>query len=105
MAAKKAVKQAEPKGEASLELDGQKLELNIDDLTFGEVEFIEEYFNCALEDVDLESGRGIMILAFLSLQRTNPDITLDEIRDKKISLLKFNDGTEDDASPSTGKDS
>lgn len=102
MAAKKAAANTTPEAKGpTLEFEGQQIEFDLDELTFGEVEIIEDYFGKPLEEVELESLRGVMILAYLELRKTNPDITLDDMREKKVSLLKINGGPEDDASPST----
>lgn len=102
-AAKKTAKVVEPEGTATLTLDGEALELNIDELTFGEVEYIENYFDSSLEEVDLTSGRGVMVLAFLSLKKTDPEVTLDDVREKKISLLKFSESSDDAVPPTEDK--
>jgi hypothetical protein len=70
------------------ELDGKTLEFNLEDLTFGEVEFVEVYFNCPLDEVSWESARGGMVAAFLALKRDDPDIVLDDLRGMKVNTLK-----------------
>lgn len=73
---------------ARLELDGETLEFDLEDLTFGEVEFVERYFECVLDEVPWESARGGMIAAYLALKRSKPDTTLDDVREMKVNTLK-----------------
>lgn len=80
------------KGKASrFELDGEVLEIDVNDLTFGEVEFCEQYFDRDFESVDWESGRGILVIAALAKARkdeTPPEAALHELRDVKVNVLK-----------------
>ena len=79
---------AKSDGAARFELDGQTLEFKLDDLTFGEVEFVEEYFGCPLDLVPWESGRGSLIGAYLAMHRKDKKVTLDDLRPIKIAVLK-----------------
>lgn len=73
---------------ARLELDGKTLEFDLNDLTFGEVEFVEVYFDCPMDEIPWESARGGMIAAFLALKRDDPKITLDDVRAMKVNTLR-----------------
>lgn len=70
------------------ELGGEVLELSMDALTFGEVEFIESYFNAGLGEIDFNTGRGMLVVAYVAKQRIDPTVTLDDLRDVKVSSLK-----------------
>lgn len=101
MAAKKAATKKQAESDVTrFELDGQTLEFDIDTLTFGEVEFIEEYFGKSFDAIDAwDSGRGTLVLAYLALKRKNPTTDIDDVRDMQLNLLKSVD--EGDADPPT----
>lgn len=73
---------------ARLELDGEVLELDMNTLTLGEIEEVEVYFDSPIDQVPWDSGRGGLILAYLAKRRRDPDTTLDDLRDVKVSALK-----------------
>ncbi len=79
------------------EFDGEILEFDIESLTFGEVEFIEEYFGCPLDLVPWESGRGSLVGSYLALRRKGRDVSLDDLRKLKINVLKRDVGEGDAA--------
>lgn len=84
-------KKAEPKPEFQFELDGQVIEMNSGDLTFGEVEFIETYFGLPLGECPLESARGAMVLTAIAKQRKAPTTSYVEqlaaLRDVKVNAF------------------
>lgn len=95
----------------------QKITLNMDDLTFGEMEDFEEVTGLVMSDAvrseivrDPKTGRAVpdpddpkgrplkeskmsaraMIgLVFVALRRDNPDITFDEVKRMKMSDVDF----------------
>lgn len=69
------------------ELDGEVLELDLNDLTFGEIEILEEYFQCLVEDIPWGSTRSALMLAYLAKRRKDPTTTLDDLRDIKVSAF------------------
>lgn len=67
-------------GVVRFKIDGSHYEIDVANLTWGEVEIVEEYFDKPFDAVNLESGRGTMILAHLARLRKNPSASLDELR-------------------------
>jgi hypothetical protein len=87
MAAKKK------EAEFRFELDGEVLEIDIDGLTFGEVEFLESYFDKGMGEIPLESARGMMALTAIVKVRQNPENTnyqfeLARLRGIKVEAFK-----------------
>lgn len=94
-------KKATDEGLIRFKLDGEVIEITIGSLTFGEIEYIESYFDRSLSEIDLMAGRGIMLLAFTALKRKDPDFELDDLRSKQVNSLEYLDDEEagDDADP------
>jgi hypothetical protein len=74
--------------EFRFELKGRVVELDSDDLTFGEVEWIEDYLGVALSAVDFNSVKAQWALAYVAYKRKVADATFDELRDCKLNALK-----------------
>lgn len=70
------------------ELDGEVLEIDVAALTFGEMEFAETYFDLPFDDIDWNSARGLLVIAYLAKRRKSPETTLDDLRDIKLSDVK-----------------
>jgi len=87
MAAKKQ-KAAEDGADYRFELNGEVLEVNMKSLTFGEIEWLEMYFDRGLDEIPFGSGRGMLSLAFIAKKRQDPGTTLDDLREIEISSLK-----------------
>lgn len=77
---------------ARFTLQGKAYEIDPSNLEWGEVEEIELYFDCPVNDVDFESMRAVMFLAYLARKRVEPAFTLDEMRKLKMSDLGDDDG-------------
>ena len=76
---------AKPKDSVSrFTIKGGSYEIDADRLTWGEMEEMETYFDAPIGDVELESARATMFLAYLAKRRTEPRTTLDEIRALEI---------------------
>lgn len=94
----------------------QKISINMDDLTFGELEKFEEVTGLVMSDAiktenvrdkdgrlvadpDDPKGRpltetkmgvkAMMGMVFISLQRSNPEITWEQVRQMKLSDIDF----------------
>lgn len=74
--------------EFRFELKGRIVEMNSEDLTFGEVEWIEDYLGRPLPAVDFDSFKAQWAMAFVAYRRKVPDATFDELRDLKLTALK-----------------
>lgn len=70
------------------ELDDEVLEIDVADLTFGEMEEVEGYFDRGMGEIDWDSGRALLLVAYLAKKRKHPQTTLDDLRDLKISSLQ-----------------
>lgn len=70
----------------SVEIDGRKVEVvSIADLTFGEVEDLEDYFGFPMSQIPYEAGKTMLFLLFLTLRRDKAETSLDDVRAMKIS--------------------
>lgn len=74
--------------EFRFELKGLVVEMNSEDLTFGEVEWIEDYLGVPLPAVDFGSFKAQWAIAFVAYKRKVPDASFDELRDMKLTALK-----------------
>lgn len=64
-----------------------EFQVDIDDLTLGEIEEIEEAFDAKLEDIDLSRAKALVYLIYLTKRRKDPDYTLEQARSVKVSAL------------------
>lgn len=94
----------------------KKIQMNMDDLTFGELEVFEDITGLVMSDaiktVEVRDSKGnrvpdpddpkgrpltetkmgvkaMMGMVYLSLRRDNPEITWDEVREMKLSEIDF----------------
>jgi hypothetical protein len=71
--------------------EDEVLEFDVNDLTLGEIETIEEIVG---HEVLRELGRGnpgiktLIAVVFIMKKRTHPDVTLDDIRRMNVTALK-----------------
>lgn len=73
-------------------MEGVGYEIDPSDLEWGEVEDLELYFECSAEDVDYDSMRAVMYLAYLARRRKDPEFTIEQMRKLKVSDLGEDDG-------------
>ena len=94
------VKEA-PSTVSAFNIKGKRYEIDVDPskLTWGEIEDLEVYFDRPLEDVNLDSARATMFLAYLAKRRKDPSTTLDEIRGLSVDQIE---GVEDAPKRPTG---
>lgn len=71
------------------QIKGKKYEIDADPnkFTWGEIEEMELYFDCPVEDIDFDQGRTTMFLAYLAKRRKDPATTLDEIRSLTVGQI------------------
>jgi len=78
-------------GISRFEIDGEVLEIDMEQLTLGEIEFVEVYFNVPFEAIDWESGRGVLMIASLAKARKRKitiPAAMDTLRDVKVTGIK-----------------
>jgi hypothetical protein len=65
------------------------LAVNLDDLTIGDVEDIEEITGMSVQDINWEKPpmKVLRAMVFVSERKSNPDFTLDDARRVKVSEL------------------
>lgn len=71
-----------------LKIDGTEYELDVESLTFGEVEAIEDATGKPFSDMDFDSAKAVMALALVAMRRKNPLTTLDDIRALPLSAIE-----------------
>ena len=69
-------------------IDGTEYTLDVDSLTFGEVEVIEDATGKGFGDLDFDSAKALMALALVAMRRKNPLATLDDIRALPLSAIQ-----------------
>lgn len=85
-----AAKKVQPQEEDAVSrflIEGKPYEIDAANLTWGEVEEVEMYFDCSFEDVDWNTGRGALILAYLAVKRTDENASLDYFRALPIDAI------------------
>lgn len=82
---------AKKEAEFRFELKGRVLEINSEDLEFGEVEWIEDYLGMALARIDFLSIKAQWAVAYIAYKRKKPEVTFDELRKWKLTSLKAGD--------------
>lgn len=78
-----------------------KLTVNIDDLTLGELEDFEEAAGISVADIQARGGsmpvRAVSALVWVTKRRDDKDFTLDQARKIKLSEVEFTNPTEGDS--------
>jgi hypothetical protein len=69
-------------------IEGKPYEIDMDSLTWGEIEEVELYFDRPYDAIDFESARGAMMLAYLARKRKEPGYTLDKMRELPVDSVE-----------------
>lgn len=69
-------------------IEGKTYSLEVDSLTFGEVELIEDATGKAFGELDFESAKSLMALAWVARRRVEPLCTLDDMRALPVSSVQ-----------------
>jgi|TARA_R110002051_G_scaffold295592_2_gene361402 hypothetical protein len=80
----------------------ERLELNFDDLTIGEIEEIEELTGRSIQsiqDPEAPMGSTLRVLAYIIKRRDNPEFTLEEAGD--LIVIQGDDDDEGKGDEST----
>jgi len=69
----------------------EKLSINLDDLTLGEMDEFEELSGIKLSDIDGGSipAKALIALVFISKKRTDPKYTIKKARAVKVTDLQL----------------
>lgn len=102
--AKGAKKATETDGAVRFLIDGESYEIDANNLTWGEAATIEEYFDKSLEDVNLASARGTIMLAHLAMKRKNPNATLADVEALELGKLEAVEAERPTSTPATSGD-
>jgi len=67
------------------------MKINIEDLTIGELETIEEVCGCSLDKLDFEHPTAKLMLAivYVAGRRENPDFSLDDARQVRLTEVEL----------------
>jgi hypothetical protein len=68
----------------------EEITIDFDELTLGDVEQLEEIAGPEAADRALEGkvgGKALVALAYITLRKTNPEVTLDDVRKVKVAAL------------------
>lgn len=71
-----------------LKISGVEYDLDMSELTFGELELIEKESGKSLSDLDTSSATTMLVLAWLAKRRREPLTTLDEMRMLPLSAIE-----------------
>lgn len=72
------------------------IDIDFDDLTFGEMEMIEDVIGIfpdkvARLETDFPKSKFLTAFAWVAMRRTDPDITVEEVRARKMNTIQFTD--------------
>lgn len=70
-----------------------KIALNVDDLTLGEIEEMEQAAGIKLPELGSGSAKATIALIWISQRRIDPAFTLEDARALKVTELEFADPT------------
>lgn len=71
------------------------VEYEIESLELGELEWLEEDLGQSVDEIHFGSARAVVRIVWLFRKRTNPDLTLDDIRKMPMSALVQSDDADD----------
>lgn len=74
-----------PDNPLSFQLEGKTT--TIDDFTLGELEWLEDECGASLDKVDFSSMKVAVRIVYLLKKREDPDFTLDQARELKLSIF------------------
>lgn len=70
------------------QIDGKTYDLDVESLTFGEVEILEDETGKPFGDLDFDSAKALMVLAYLARRRKEPLFSLEEMRALPITAVQ-----------------
>lgn len=63
------------------------IEYQLEDLTLGDLEELEELSGKPMNEINVRSARSLLIIWWLFRREQEPELTLDDLRSEKISVL------------------
>lgn len=92
----------------TLRVDKETYQIDMQDLTWGELKQIEDLLGGSVEGANLESAHGVVALAFLAMKRKNPLARIEDLDALPIGAIEIVEGesklppTRDDAEGASG---
>ena len=86
-------------------IEGKDYEVDANDLTFGEVELLERETGKPVGQLDLESATTLLVFAWLARRRKEPLVTLDDMRQLKMSDIEAVEDEDPTPAAAGGEDS
>lgn len=83
-----AQRKRKPDPAMRIEINGEAYEIDPQNLTWGEMAEVETYFDRSINEIDFESARGTLILAYLAMKRRKPQTTLAELEALPLEAIK-----------------
>jgi len=71
-----------------------KITIDFNDLTYGDLELIEEHLGGIpdnFEGPDVPRVKLAMVMALISMRKTNPDATMDDVRKMGVDAIAWGD--------------
>lgn len=90
-----------------LDVAGRECEIDLEDLTLGELEEAEVYFDRGIGEIDFGTARGTLFLAYLARRRAEPSWTLDmtrRLKPEEVKELKATRPTKGGSKPGSSGD-
>lgn len=76
------------KPDIRFKLDDKLVELRLDELTFEEIELLEDAFDAPISQVNLERAKALRILAFIALRRKDSRLRMSDLEKLPIEALQ-----------------
>lgn len=80
-------------------------EIDVSNMTFGEVELLEREVGAALGKIDFESITAILALAWIARRRKEPMLSMDDLRVLPMSAIEVMDDVDPSVDVVDGEDS
>jgi hypothetical protein len=79
-------------------------DLNMQDLTWGELAELEDLLGGSIEDSNLESAKGVLAVAYLAVRRKDQLITIDALKTLPIGEIELVDDPNPTLAAESGPD-
>lgn len=68
-----------PDPDFRFKLDGKLVEITVSDMTFEEIELLEDAFDAPISRIDLERAKALRLLAFIALRRKDSKVRMEDL--------------------------